>query len=100
MHSDAVRCLDSEQRACEVLRRSKVDCVAMLKCAQAVLFGSSDPVVAEMVMITRMTVEQVRQLPGVCGCERAPAPTSGAGCVVECLASVAGEENCLDAARG
>ncbi len=60
MHAEAVRNLDSEQRACDSLRRSKVDCVAMLRCAKAVLYGTNDPVLAELVAVSGMTAEQVR----------------------------------------
>ena len=59
LHGHAVRCLDSEQQACNSLRRGKADCFALLQCALAVLHGTNDPALAELVAVSAMTPEQV-----------------------------------------
>ncbi len=64
LHEEAVRFLDSEQAACTSLRRSKEDCMALLRCAEAVLAGAtSNPAIAELVGVLRLTHEQVCTCP-------------------------------------
>lgn len=63
LHEEAVRFLDSEQAACTSLRRSKEDCMALLRCAEAVLAGAtSNPAIAELVGVLRLTHEQAVQI--------------------------------------